>query len=116
MFIAIGIVLTLVGLALDVARAIVGVHGTGSLNYLGLAAIAQTLMIVGVNTALGGFITGIIEGVRYGNPGLKAGAAETGEAPALKPGFSMSPLLPYGNRSAPSSHVPHTPAAPETRR
>ena len=61
-FIAIGIVLVLSGLALDVVLAIVGVDGTGGLNYTALAAIAQTLIIVGVNTALVGFITSIIEG------------------------------------------------------
>ena len=61
-FIAIGIVLVLSGLALDVVLAIVGVDGTGGLNYTALAAIAQTLIIVGVNAALVGFITSIIEG------------------------------------------------------
>jgi hypothetical protein len=62
MFIAIGIVFVLAGLAMDVVLAIVGVNGTGGLNYTALAAIAQTLIIIGVNAALVGFITSIIEG------------------------------------------------------
>ena len=61
-FIAIGIVFVVAGLALDVALAVAGVDGTGDLNYTALAAIAQTLIILGVNTALVGFITSIIEG------------------------------------------------------
>jgi glycosyltransferase involved in cell wall biosynthesis len=61
-FIAFGLLLVGAGIAMDVALAVVGVDGTGGLNYTSLAAIAQTLIIVGVNTALVGFITSIIEG------------------------------------------------------
>lgn len=61
-FIIIGVLFVAAGIALDVVLAIVGVDGTGSLNYTALAAIAQTLIIIGVNTALVGFITSIIEG------------------------------------------------------
>jgi len=61
-FIMIGIVLVLGGLVMDVVLAVAGVDGTGSLNYTALAAIAQTLIIIGVNAALVGFITSIIEG------------------------------------------------------
>src|SRR6476469_7567472 len=59
-FIAIGIIFVAGGLAMDVVLAIAGVDGTGNLNYTALAAIAQTLIIIGVNTALVGFITSII--------------------------------------------------------
>ena len=61
-FIAIGMLLVGAGIAMDVVLAIVGTGGTGALNYTALAAIAQTLIIVGVNAALVGFITSIIEG------------------------------------------------------
>jgi hypothetical protein len=61
-FIAIGIMLVLAGIGLDVVLAVVGVDGTRGLNYTALAAVAQTLIIIGVNTALVGFITGIVEG------------------------------------------------------
>jgi glycosyltransferase involved in cell wall biosynthesis len=61
-FIMIGIILVLGGLAMDVVLAVAGVDGTGNLNYTALAAIAQTLIIIGVNAALVGFITSIIEG------------------------------------------------------